>query len=81
MIVKIYHYEVSFSKMVKTEAGYTVASTQETIVVEDTRKLTPLTIHNLVRKAYAKTQGEDPGYIVIPEIIETVVNKEYEEVK
>lgn len=81
MVLKINHYEVTFCPLVKSETGYYVSDIADMVVIEDTRKLNPISIHNYIRKSYAKKHGEDPGYLVITEITQSVVIKEYQEVK
>ena len=81
MMLKINHYEVTFCPLVKLETGYCVSDIADMVVIEDTRKLSPISIHNHIRKSYAKKHGEDPGYLVITEIKQSAVIKEYQEVK
>ena len=77
MILKVYRYVVDFMELAKTETGYAVKNVQDSVVIEDLKKLTLTTIHNLTRREY----GRDPGYLSIMQIEETVTNKEYQEVK
>lgn len=81
MMLKINHYEVTFCPLVKLETGYCVSDIAETVTIEDAHKLSPITIHNRVRKNCVTDYGEDPGYLVITEIKASVVTKEYQEVK
>lgn len=81
MILKAYRYVVDFMELVKTETGYAVNNVQDSVVIEDLKKLTLTTIHNLTRRGYVEKYGRDPGYLSIMQIEETVTNKEYQEVK
>ncbi len=81
MILKVYRYVVDFMELAKTETGYAVNNVQDSVVIEDLKKLTLTTIHNLTRREYAEKYGRDPGYLSIMQIEETVINKEYQEVK
>lgn len=81
MNLKVYRYVVDFMELAKTETGYAVDTVQDSVVIEDLKKLTLTTIHNLTRREYAEKCGRDPGYLSIMQIKETVINKEYQEVK
>lgn len=81
MSIKIYRYEVTFCLLVKSGSRYCAGGVSETVTIEDAHKLSPITIHNRVRKNYVTDYGEDPGYLVITEIKVSVVTKEYQEVK
>lgn len=82
MILKVYRYVVDFMELVKTgNRHYAVNNVQDSVVIEDLKKLTLTTIHNLTRREYAEKYGRDPGYLSIMQIEETVINKEYQEVK
>ena len=81
MILKVYRYVVDFMELAKTETGYAVDTVQDSVTIESFKKLTLTTIHNCTRKEYAEKCGRDPGYLSIMQIKETVINKEYQEVK
>ena len=81
MILKVYRYVVNFMELVKTETGYAVNNVQDSVVIEDLKKLTLTAIHNLTRREYVEKYGRDPSYLSIMQIEETVTNKDYQEVK
>ncbi len=81
MILKAYRYVVDFMVLAKTETGYAVNNVQDSVVIEDLKKLTLTAIHNCTRREYVEKYGRDPGYLSIMQIEETVTNKEYQEVK
>lgn len=81
MILKVFSYVVDFMELAKTETGYAVDTTQDSVVIESFKKLTLTAIHKLARKEYAEKYGRDPGYLSIMQIEETVTNKDYQEVK
>ena len=81
MILKVFSYVVDFMELAKTETGYAVDTVQDSVTIESFKKLTLTTIHNCARKEYAEKCGRDPGYLSIMQIKETVINKEYQEVK
>lgn len=81
MILKAYRYVVDFMELAKTETGYAVNNVQDSVVIESLKKLTLTPIHNLTRREYVEKYGRDPGYLSIMQIEETVINKEYQEVK
>lgn len=81
MILKAYRYVVDFMQLAKTETGYAVDTTQDSVIIESLKKLTLTAIHKLARKEYAEKYGRDPGYLSLMQIEETAINKEYQEVK
>lgn len=81
MILKVFSYVVDFMELAKTETGYAVDTVQDSVTIESFKKLTLTAIYNCVRKEYAEKCGRDPGYLSIMQIKETVINKEYQEVK